>query len=553
MFNASRKLLLIGFSAYLSSCTLSQENVNLWTIKQVRDGKITLFDINKDKEQDLIISGYQKGGQTNIKKTLMVETNLKSIETDTGKWESKGYSFYLDRDYKLWLRIKDKIQEVKGNSFISNISVALTQDNKLEVMNNNKKEVIKNNKWESLGLKIWVDDSNRLWIDENGDKTISKSGKWRRRLNVLVNPLGEWIKGTGYRRGGKIDDERIPVGDSVVAIDGKTQKVFWTFQAGDAINNYPSVYEDKVYFGSQDKNFYAVNINTGKLLWRFPTFAPINTTSAIYKDTIYFGNSAGMFYAINARTGGLIWSFRARGGIDSSPAVYENKVFFGSWDKHFYCLDSRNGRVIWKQELFSYISQSSPLVYDDKVIFGSWDKNVYAFNVNNGRTEWVFKTDDWIDKGSPSYGNGLIYIGNKAGNFYAINARTGAMKWEFLASDAINAAPVVTQKRVYVTSRDGYLYALSNKTGDKEWEYRTRFKIYSSPAVAGNRVYLSSMGGYVYSIIDTNMGKPSWAMAGGDPTHRANTGVALSYAKNLIPKKTMIDKFLEENKIRKLD
>jgi outer membrane protein assembly factor BamB len=549
----SKKSISISLLFLLTSCTINQQNVDLWTLKQIRDGRITLYDINNDKVQDLIVSGYQKGGRNDIKKTLFVETDLKSIETDTGKWEGKGYSFYLDREYKLWVRIKGKAEPVRGN-YISNISVVLREENnQLEVLYNSKKQEIKNNTWEMPGLKLWVDKNNRLWIDEGGEKTISRNGKWKRRLNVLVNPLGEFIKGTGYKRGGKIDDERIPIGDSVIAIDGKTQKIFWTFQTYNSVTTYPSISEDKVFFGSHDKNFYAVNLKTGKLAWKFSTYAPINTTASIYNDIVYFGNSDGSFYALSARSGRLIWRFKTTGGIDSSPAVYKDKVFFGSWNKSFYALDSRNGRLIWKQDLLSYIGQSSPIVYEDKVIFGSWDKNIYAFNINNGRTEWVVRTDDWIDKASPAAGNGLIYIGNKAGNFYAIDPDNGDIRWEFNASDSIASSPVVTKNRVYVTSRDGYLYALSSKKGEKIWEHRTRFKIFGSPAVSANRVYISSMGGYLYSIVDTYMGKPSWAMSGGEPTHRNNINSALSYSKKLVAEKTQLDKFLEENNIRKLD
>lgn len=536
----------------LTSCTINQQNVELWSLKQIRDGKITLYDINNDNVQDLIVSGYQKGGKTDVKKTLFVENDLRSLETDTGKWEGKGYSFYLDRDYKLWVRINGKAQAVKGN-YLSNVSAIVTEDNKLEVLHNNIKQNISNNRWEIPGLKLWLDKDNRLWVDENGEKTVSRNGRWKRKLNVLVNPLGEFIKGTGYKRGGKIDDERIPVGDSVIAIDGKTQKTLWTYQTYDSVTTYPSVADDKVYFGSHDKNMYALNLKTGRLVWRYPTYSQINSTAAIYKDRVYFGNSSGYFYALDARNGRLIWRYKTRGGIDSSPAVHDNKVFFGTWDKGVYALSANSGRLIWKQELLSYIGQSSPLVYDDKVIFGSWDKNVYAFNVTNGRTEWVVETDDWIDRASPSAGNGLVYIGNKSGRVYAINPETGDIKWEFAASDAIASTPAVTKNRIYVTSRDGYLYALSSKKGEKIWEHRTRFKIFSSPAVAENKVYLSSMGGYLKSIVDTYMGRPSWAMYGGDPTHRNNTSPALSYSRKLVANKTELDKFLEKNNIRKLD
>ncbi len=533
--------------SFLSSCTIHQEGVSLWNLKQFRDGRITLFDINNDKIQDLIVAGYQKGGKLSNKKVMMIENDLKSLEIDTGKWQGRGYSFYIDNDNQLWSKGAGKSEKVKNNVFRSNISAVVTDDGNLQILYNDKKVESKEKKWEIPGLKLWVDDGNRLWIQEDNDKTVAPRGRWHRKLNVFINSLSEWIKATGYKRGGKVDKDGVPIGDSLVAIDGKTQKIFWKFQTNAALDNYPSVYEDKVYIGGQDKTFYAVDLSTGKLRWRFPTSATISTTACIGKDIVYFANTSGYVYALNASNGSLVWSFKAKGAIESSPALYENKIFFGSWDKNFYALDARNGRLVWKQELTSYIGKSSPLVYDEKVIIGSWDKSIYAFDVNTGRSEWTFKTDDWIDKGSPSAGGGLIFIGNKRGNFYALNSATGSMKWQFDAGDAIASTPVVTKNRVYVTSRDGYLYALNRSTGEKVWEDRTRFKIFSSPAVAENKVYISSMGGFINAFVDTAMGKPYWSMAGGDPTHKSNVNASLSYSKKLLASKTFIDKLLEEN------
>lgn len=544
------KQIITIFLIFLSSCTISQVGSLHWSIKQVRDGRITVADINNDKTMDLIVSGYQKGGNVDLKKIIWIESDLKKSESPNGKWEERGYSFYLDNNYKLWVKVAGKTQKMPGNFFRSNVEAFATEKGKLEILYNNKKINVKDNKWQIPELKIWVDKENRLWVNEFGNTVIGKFNRWKRVFNLIVNPVGEWIRGTGYKRGGKTDENMVPIGDSIVALDGRNQKPLWIFQTNDAVENYPSIYKDKVYIGGKDKNFYAINASTGKLAWRFSTFATINTTAAISKNTVYFGTREGYLYALNASDGRLNWSFKAKGSIDSSPAIYEDKVFFGSWDKNFYALDSRTGNVVWKQSLPSYIG-TSPIIYEDKVIFGTWDYNLYALEISTGGILWIFKTDDWINKASPAAGGGLVYIGNKRGNLYAINSATGVMKWEFNAGDAITSSPVVTKKRVYVTSRDGYLYALSPRNGDKLWEYRTRFKIFGSPSVSGNDVIFSSIGGFLYAVTDTGMGRPNWPMFGGEPTHRNNFGPAYSYSGKLIQEKTFLDKLLEENGLKK--
>lgn len=551
-YNQKRLLFITSLSFCFFSCSSDQKSMNerTWNLKQFRDAKMTIVDINNDKVTDIIASGYQKGGTTDLKRLLFIESDLKKFESDTGKWEGRGYSFYIDKEYKLWYKVNGKSEKLKGSVFKSNVEALINDKGKLEILYNDKRESVSNNKWEIPGLKIWVDKNERLWVDEFDNKIIAKNKKWKRKFSVIVNPLGEYIRGTGYKRGGKLDKDRIPVGDSVAAIDGKTQKILWSFQARDSIENYPSYSSGKIFVGSKDKSFYAINTDSGKLSWKFMTESEIDTTAAIYKNKVFFGNKYGKFYALNTSRGSLLWSFQARAGIDSSPSIYENKVYFGSWDRNIYCLNANTGKLIWKQSLPSYIGKSSPVIYEDKVIIGSWDKNVYAFDANTGKTEWVFKTDDWIDKASPAVGNGLIYIGNKKGALYAIYPETGEMKWRFNTGDAITSSPVITKNRLYFTSRDGYLYCLNPFSGKMIWENKIRYRMFSSPAVSDGRIFYSSLNGTLNSINDYDMGKPIWSMFGGEPEHKNEFSAAASYGKKMSAKKSEIEKFLEDNNLK---
>ncbi|UCF64527.1 MAG: PQQ-binding-like beta-propeller repeat protein, partial [bacterium] len=45
----------------------------------------------------------------------------------------------------------------------------------------------------------------------------------------------------------------------------------WSFPTGGKVLSHPVVDENVVYFGSDDKSFYAVDIGTGKKLWHYTT------------------------------------------------------------------------------------------------------------------------------------------------------------------------------------------------------------------------------------------------------------------------------------------
>ena len=45
----------------------------------------------------------------------------------------------------------------------------------------------------------------------------------------------------------------------------------WKFKTGDWISSSPNVSEGVVYFGSNDKHLYALDIKTGEEQWKFKT------------------------------------------------------------------------------------------------------------------------------------------------------------------------------------------------------------------------------------------------------------------------------------------
>ncbi|WP_461252101.1 hypothetical protein, partial [Treponema sp. R8-4-B8] len=54
--------------------------------------------------------------------------------------------------------------------------------------------------------------------------------------------------------------------------------------------NPPIVMGDTIYFGSDDGNFYALDVESGYMRWVFKSGAEINSIPSSDKDNIYFGS-----------------------------------------------------------------------------------------------------------------------------------------------------------------------------------------------------------------------------------------------------------------------
>ena len=109
-----------------------------------------------------------------------------------------------------------------------------------------------------------------------------------------------------------------------------TNIVTWTHKTGDWVYSSPTVFNDKLYIGSEDGKLYCLNANDGEELWNFTTGDWVDSSPAIKDDRVFFGSVDNKLYCLSAVDGIEIWNFTTGGWVYSSPAVFDGRVFFGS-------------------------------------------------------------------------------------------------------------------------------------------------------------------------------------------------------------------------------
>ncbi|MFQ5810715.1 MAG: PQQ-binding-like beta-propeller repeat protein, partial [Armatimonadota bacterium] len=117
------------------------------------------------------------------------------------------------------------------------------------------------------------------------------------------------------------------VRDCVTAYDTDTAAEKWRFYTDGPVRFAPAVWDNRVFFGSDDGCLYCLDARDGSLLWRFQ------------------GSPSGRKVMGNGR---LISAWPARGG----PVVADGNVYFaaGIWPTlgvFFYALDAETGEVLW--------------------------------------------------------------------------------------------------------------------------------------------------------------------------------------------------------------
>jgi len=297
--------------------------------------------------------------------------------------------------------------------------------------------------------------------------------------------------------------------------------------------NPPVVIEDTIYFGSDDGNFYALDVESGYMRWVFKSGAEINSVPYADKEQVYFGSKDGKLYALSRETGQEVWNFPVRSQINSQVQRYKDYiVFVGDADAiYFLSPDGKEQFRINNPGWYNFTF----LMADDVMYFATGPRvdQVGPFDINNREFLWFLPYHD-IDATWYSFcalrndllylGTADFYIGTNLG-FYAINRHTGKIVWEqsregdfknwlssgmrsesyrdfekeiMLFSRNIGLldfmAPTVWKDLVIWTGGDNAARAFDADTGILRWEKVFDTPISSAPTLAAGRVYFGILG-----------------------------------------------------------
>lgn len=293
-------------------------------------------------------------------------------------------------------------------------------------------------------------------------------------------------------------------------------RVMWTFKTGAPVWSSPTLVDDVIYIGSDDKNVYALDAATGGRKWAAQTGGIVRCRPAVAEGTVYFSSDDGFLCAVDSSTGAQKWRFDTGGGdvkrilpdavgtawdyMQSSPAVSGGVVCVGSANGNVYAVDAKDGKEKWHFKTGDIV-RSSPRVAKGVVYVGSNDGFLYALDAAAGTLVWRVDTHgaEWkAVTPSPIIADGTVYCGSRNPFFYAFDAATGKEKWRFsFGASWVESSAAFDDGVIYVGSSDAdKVFAIDAATGAKRWEYKAKGATWSSPAVWGDLVYIGDVDYY---------------------------------------------------------
>ncbi|PUA29960.1 MAG: hypothetical protein B0W54_05325 [Cellvibrio sp. 79] len=293
---------------------------------------------------------------------------------------------------------------------------------------------------------------------------------------------------------------------NLYSFDLPTRKFSWLYRTEAGIASTPIVADRKIYFLSRDGFFYALEQATGKRLWRFATkgegrFASIGgyglpaemgpvpdpwdfylSSPVVHNGNVYFGSTDKNFYALNATTGEPVWTFTADEAIHSSPVIKNGKIFFGTWGTKLFALNAETGNAVWHYQggadPKNFVMQgitAAPVVDDKNVYVGARDGFMYAIRQTDGALVWRYDAaNSWVLANAVLDDKNVYIATSDTGLFLALDKQTGLEKYRADTRLWVYATPLLVQNRyAFVGTMAGELYGFDKNTGKKIWYYQT--------------------------------------------------------------------------------
>nr|AGS52431.1 protein kinase [uncultured bacterium contig00100] len=311
--------------------------------------------------------------------------------------------------------------------------------------------------------------------------------------------------------------------------------------------NPPVVIKDTIYFGSEDGNFYALDVESGYMRWVFKSGAEINSIPSADKEKVYFGSKDGNLYALSLKDGNPAWKYQTFSQINSQVQRYGDHIIFVGDADAIYFLNPQGQEQFYVNNPGWYHYTFN--IFDNILYFGTGPRveNVGPFDINRREFLWFLPYEDlsasWYSvvaiKGDNLYmGTGNGYGGMELG-YYAFNRHTGRKVWEQHIEGVFDRswdyymiwelfvgyvelldfmAPAIWKNLVIFTGGDMVARAFDAKTGSLRWERAFDMPISSSPTIAGDKAYFGILGDTELNIpallvcISVRDGKLLWQM-----------------------------------------
>jgi outer membrane protein assembly factor BamB len=254
----------------------------------------------------------------------------------------------------------------------------------------------------------------------------------------------------------------------VYALDAKTGKSRWTYDAGENIQGTPNVHVSKgkpdriLVLTQPDGALHCIDATKGKALWT--TEGPARTDShiSVARGRIVFGSCDTAVHAVSVEDGSEMASVTLGEGseIAGGIAVPGDLAFTGNRSGALVCVDLGRREIVWNHAAGSGELFTTPAVGKNRVVVVSGDGNVVCLDRKAGKKLWAHAAGAMVPK-APVIAGDLV-VASLDGTLAILKLQDGSKAWSHDISDEITS-PAIVGDLIVVGSDEGQLHAFGRK------------------------------------------------------------------------------------------
>ena len=254
---------------------------------------------------------------------------------------------------------------------------------------------------------------------------------------------------------------------NIYGLDTKTGRELWHITTNQAVMGAATIDNGIAYIGGGDGRMFAIDIHTGKIKWSFDELKNyVLSRPLVYNQKLYFGTWDTYFYALNLADGSLVWKWN-NGNANPKlspasvwPVAANGKIFITAPDRYFTCLDSETGAQVWRTKEYK-VRETVGLSEDGKTVYSKcmWDTIVAMdATTNEPITRWATHADFGYEHNPamPLEKDGTLWVSTKNGLLLGVNAETGEVLWRHKIGNSILNTPLpISRNECIFTSSEG--------------------------------------------------------------------------------------------------
>ena len=240
---------------------------------------------------------------------------------------------------------------------------------------------------------------------------------------------------------------------------------------------------DRIFFGSSaDDRVTCLHADTGKELWSYCTEGPVRLAPTVFEDRLVFGSDDGHVYCLAAKDGALVWKQRLAPGPRRIPGnervisawpvrtdvlVEEGKGYvcagvFPSQGAYQFALDLADGKILERQKI-AVTAQGYLQRQAGKLHVGTGRNPAGAFVSKLKRLGRELDQEiNLLEKDFPYafIGAGNARLAGGDGKITAYRVEDGAKLWSTLVEGKVESLSIVRGRLVASTDR-GLIYCFT--------------------------------------------------------------------------------------------